>query len=134
MISWLVTAGPDPAGADAAVLSSAERLAVLRQVGLTAAAMRGWSGSPSWWPVSCPCRSPQHAAPGRLPRTGTGRPARWRPWNKPAPCSASRCPALSSTVTFIPPAVRWQLTWTNAGHPPLLLSHPDDPAERLGDH
>jgi GAF domain-containing protein len=28
----------------------------------------------------------------------------------------------------------WQLTWTNAGHPPPLLVHPDGRAERLNDH
>jgi serine phosphatase RsbU (regulator of sigma subunit) len=31
-------------------------------------------------------------------------------------------------------AGRWQLTWTNAGHPPLLLSHPDGRTEQLGEH
>jgi serine phosphatase RsbU (regulator of sigma subunit) len=31
-------------------------------------------------------------------------------------------------------AGRWQLTWTNAGHPPLLLSRPGSRTERLGDH
>ena len=28
----------------------------------------------------------------------------------------------------------WQLTWTNAGHPPPLLVHPDGRAERLNSH
>jgi serine phosphatase RsbU (regulator of sigma subunit) len=31
-------------------------------------------------------------------------------------------------------AASWLLTWTNAGHPPLLLSHLDGPAEQLGEH
>ena len=28
----------------------------------------------------------------------------------------------------------WQLTWTNAGHPPPLLAHPDGRTERLNEH
>jgi serine phosphatase RsbU (regulator of sigma subunit) len=31
-------------------------------------------------------------------------------------------------------AAGWLLTWTNAGHPPLLLSHPGGRAEQLGEH
>ncbi len=28
----------------------------------------------------------------------------------------------------------WRLTWTNAGHPPLLLGHPGGTTEQLGEH